>query len=216
MADSLVALPVGSQRISGYTSDPSNAGPDYISSPSVNCVVTDDGKVESRKGYQEEFSLGVSGLSATCFYHSTYDIAFFAVGTKLFYRHFGTNTTYDTGITLTSGTVTRFDEFNGDVYLSNTTDGVYRIMVTRLNGNVAIGGDIIVDVDGAARLSVFGDTTGNIRVNGTNEAYGAVTVSTGTLDTTASQAYSDNDIAIFIDRYASLEKASKIFFIRPV
>lgn len=215
MSSPFTKLPVGSQRFSGYTSDPSNAQPDYISYPSSNCLVTDDGKVESRKGYQEDFSIGVDGFSATCFYHTTYDIAFFALGTKLFYRDFTAGATYDTGITLTSGTVTRFDEFNGDIYLSNTTDGIYRIMVARLNGNVAAGAaTITLDVDGAARLSVFGDTSGDIRIRGTNEAFASLVVSTGvlTLTGTASQAYSDNDIAIFVDRYASLEKASKILF----
>lgn len=213
MADSYNRLPFGTQRFSGYTSDPSNASPDYISSPSVNCLVTDDGKVESRKGYQEEFSIGSDGNAATCFYLPTYDMAFFAIGTKLFYRDFTNGDTYDTGVTLTAGTTTRFAEFNGDVYLSNTTDGIYRIMCTRLNGAVSIGGDVTLDVDGAARLSVFGDTTGNIRINGVNEAFSSVTVATGVLDTTSSAVYNDNAIAIFVDGpYSSLEKASKILF----
>jgi hypothetical protein len=176
-------------------------------------MVTEDGKAAQRLGYLEEFSIGVNGSPATAFYHKTYDIAFFALGTKLYYRDFTSRATYDTGITLTAGTTTRFAEFFGDVYLSNTTDGIYRIMCTRLNGAVSVGGDVTLDVDGAARLSVFGDTTGNIRINGVNEAFTTVTVSTGVLDTTSSAAYADNTVAIFVDGpYSSLDKPSKIEF----
>jgi len=63
----------------------------------MNCLVTKDGKAVSRMGYQLEFSIGVTGSPATCFYHKTYDIAFFALGTKLFYRDFAGGATYDTG-----------------------------------------------------------------------------------------------------------------------
>lgn len=213
MASPFLQLPLGTQRFSGYTSDPTSGDPSYLSYPSSNCLVTDDGKAESRAGYEELFSIGVTNNPATCFYHSTYDIAFFALGTKLYYRDFTNSATYDTGITLTTGTVTRFDEFFGDVYLSNTTDGIYRIMVSRLNGAVAAGGDVTLDVDGAARLSVFGDTSGNIRINGVDEAFATVTVSTGVLDTTSSAAYADNAVAIFVDGpYSSLEKPSKVMF----
>lgn len=217
MADAFLRLPLGSQRFNGYTSEASNASPDYISSPSQNCLVTEDGKVESRKGYLQEFSIGVDGSAATAFYHKTYDIAFFALGTKLYYRDYNTSTTVDTGVTLTAGTTTRFAEFFGDIYLCNTTNGIIRIMVTRLNDAAANAGDgtVTIDTDGAARLSVFGDTTGDIRINGTNEAFNAVAVATGvlTLTGTLSQSYSDNAIAIFVDNsYSALEDPSKILF----
>ena len=209
-----MSFTIESNGFKGYTSRAENASADYLCPPSQNCLVLENGKAAKRFGYTEEFSIGADGFTATAFYHKTYDIAFFALGTKVYYRDFTTGQTYDTGITLTTGTTTRFAEFNGDVFLSNRTDGIYRIMVTRLNGAVAVGGDVIVDVDGAARLSVFGDTTGNIRINGVNEAFSTVTVSTGTLDTTSSAAYSDNEIAIFIDRYSSLDRASKMLFWR--
>lgn len=200
----------------GYVSNPSLASVDYLSSPSQNCLVNESGEAESRPGYLEEFSVGVDGSPATAFYHKTYDIAFFALGTKVYYRDFTNRATYDTGITLTAGTTTRFAEFFGDVYLCNTTDGIIRIMVTRLNGAVAAGaGTIAVDSDGAGRLSVFGDTSGNIRINGTNEAFASLVVSTGvlTLSGTASQAYANNAVAIFVDNgYSSLEEPSKILF----
>lgn len=213
MSNELLPFPISAQRFSGYTSDPNFADTSYLAPPSQNCIVTDDGKVESRKGYLEEFSIGVENKAATSIYHKTYDIAFFALGTKVYYRDFANNVSYDTGITLTDGTTTRFAEFFGDIYLTNTTDGIYRIMCTRLNGAVSVGGDVTVDVDGAARLSVFGDTTGNIRINGVNEAFSSVTVSTGVLDTTSSAAYADNTVAIFVDGpYSSLEKPSKLLF----
>ena len=216
MSNPFNKLPFGTQRFSGYTSDPSNASPDYISRPSQNCLVTEDGKVVQRFGYQEEFSIGVDGSPATCFYHKTYDCTFFALGTKVYYRDFTNQITVDTGITLTAGT-TRFAEFLGDLYLSNTTDGIVRIMVARVNDAAANAGDsaITIDSDGAARLSVFGDTTGSIRINGTNEAFNAVAISTGvlTLTGTLSQMYSDNAVCIFVDNsYSGLEEPSKILF----
>lgn len=216
--DSFNKLPFGSQRFSGYTSDPTNASPDYLSYPSQNCMVTEDGKAESRLGYRSEFSIGVTGFSATAYYHKKYDIAFFALGTKVYYRDFTTNVTYDTGITLTSGTVTRFEEIFGDIKLSNTTDGVYMIRCMRLNDAAPNAGDstVTIDVDGAARISVFGDIAAggsgdDLRIRGTNEQMTSLVISTGvvTLTGTLSQSYSDNDIAIVVRQYASLEKFSK-------
>lgn len=173
--------------------------------------------MQQRFGYTSEFSIGVSDKPATSFYHSTYDIAFFALGTKVYYRDFTAEETIDTGITLTDGTVTRFDEFNGDVYLSNTTDGLRRIVVMRLNDAAATLGDtsVTVDVDGAARLSVFSITTGNLRIQGTNEAFASLVVATGvvTLSGTLSASYSDNTIAIVVsDISTGREKPSKLLF----
>lgn len=203
----------GFKGFKGYVSDPTNVSASYLSTPCQNMMVTDDGKAEQRRGYQEEFSIGVDGLPATAFYHKTYDIAFFALGTKVYYRDFAGGDTYDTGISLTTGTTTRFAEFFGDIYLSNTTDGITRIMCCRTNGITAIGGDVTLDFDGAARLSVFGDTTGDIRINGVPETFSSVTVATGVLNTTSSAAYADNSIAIFVDGpYSSLEDPSKILF----
>jgi len=155
-----------------YFSDPANAGYNNLSSPSQNCLITESGSVESRKGYMAEFSIGVNGSPATAFYLSTYEVAFFALGTKLYYRDFTTAATYDTGITLTTGTTTRFAEYNGDIYCTNTTDGPRRIVCMRLNGNVAAGDtSITVDADGLSRLQVFSVTSGNLIINGTAEAF---------------------------------------------
>ena len=201
----------------GYISNPQNAGPDYLSQPSENCLVTDDGIAESRKGYFAEFSIGVSGSAATCFYHSTYDICFFALGTKVYYRDFNNNTTVDTGLTLTTGKITRITEFFGDIYLTNTTDGIVRICCFRLNDTAANSGDatFTVDLDGLGRMTAFGDTTGNFRINGTDESVASFVVGTGvcTHSTTLSKSYSDNAIILFIDNaYSSLDEPSKIAF----
>ncbi len=173
MADELLKLPISTSSFEGYRSDPDVTDPAYLAQPSLNCIVTKDGKAVTRFGYQAEFSIGVAGKPATSFYHKTYDIAFFALGTKVYYRDFNTNTTVDTGMTLTDGTKTRFSEFNGDVYLTNTTDGPRRIVCMRINDASATIGDpnITVDADGAARLNVFGITSGNLRINGTDEAF---------------------------------------------
>ena len=218
MAESFLQFPIGSQKIDGYTSDSANASPNYISAPSMNVIITDDGKVEQRMGYRKEFTLATVGDTRGV-YHSTYDIAFFSVGTKVYYRDFNTNATYDTGITLTSGTVTRYDEIFGDIYLSNTTDGVYVIRCTRVNDAAANSGDstITIDSDGAARIDVFGDisaggTSDDLIIEGTTHEMASLVVSTGvvTLSGTLPASYSDNTVALVVRRYSSLEKASKI------
>lgn len=220
MANPFLKLPLGTNAFQGYHSPGEDTLPSMLAPPSQNCLVTQDGKVESRLGYQQEFVLGASGFASTCFYHKTYDLAFFALDTKVFYRDFTTGATVDTGITLTTGTVTRFSEIYGDLYLTNTTDGPRRIVCGRVNDASAVAGDatITVDSDFATRLSVFGiNGSGNLRINGTDEAYNAVDISTGivTLVGTLSQSYSDNAIVIRvhdIHTVTGIEKPSKIEF----
>lgn len=219
MSDYYKKLPLGTERIDGYTADPTNTPINYLSSPSQNCLITNDGKVEQRRGYREEFSIGLENFAATAFYHSTYDIAFFALGTKVYYRDFVNNATYDTGITLTTGTTTRFDEIMGDVYLSNPTDGIFRIVCGRLNDAAATAGDgsVFVDVDFAARLSVFSiGATGSIVINGTSYAYNATDITTGEITlnaVTLSASYLNNNVIIRVHNISSgREKFSKIVF----
>lgn len=217
--DSFVKMPFGSQRFSGYSSDPSNASPDYVSMPCQNMLVTDDGTVEQRLGYRQEFVLATVGESAP-FYHSTYDVAFFAVGTKVYYRDFSTNTTYDTGITLTTGTTTRFEEIEGDIVLSNTTDGVKRFCVGRVNDAAATSGDatFTVDIDFLGRMTAFGDTTSvAFIINGTSETVASFVLATGvcTHATTLSQSYADNSIVLFYDNsHTGLDKFSKLLLFK--
>lgn len=206
----------GPATFKGYLWNSRN--PEYLGNGSINCIVTEEGKAVKRGGYQEAFQLDTTGR-ATPIYHKTYNVAVFAIGTKVYYRDFTTNTTVDTGITLTAGTVTRYEEALGDIYLSNTTDGVYVIRFMRLNDSAATLGDgtVTIDQDGAGRIAAFGDiaaggTADDLRINGTNEQMASLVVSTGvvTLSGTLSQSYADNTLAIVVRQYSSLEKASKI------
>lgn len=212
------AIPKAWSGFKGYVADPNNAGPEYLSQPSVNCLIDENGVAETRMGIEDAgWDLNVAGYGAKTLYHSAYDITFFALGTKVKYvDHANGNTVVDTGLTLTAGTVTRFAEYLGDVYLCNSTDGIRRIAVGRLNGAASSGAaTVICDVDFVSRLSVFGNTSGNLRVNGTAEAFSSLTVSSGTvtLSGTLSQSYADNTIAIFVhDISSGREKPSKIVF----
>lgn len=221
MSNTFLPLPLGTFRFQGYSSDKNISDPSYLAPPSQNCLVTEDGKAESRLGFLPEFSIGVDGSSATAFYHKTYDIAFFALGTAVYYYNFNDNVSYNTGITLTSGTTTRFAEFFGDVYLTNTIDGIYVIRVMRLNDTAANSGDatVTIDMDGGGRIAAFGDiaaggTADDLRINGTNEQMSSVALATGvvTLSGTLSQSYADNTVAIVVRQYSSLEDPSKIVF----
>lgn len=217
MSNPVMQLPIGSSRFFGYLSDKINAPENYLTVPSQNCLVNENGKAESRLGYTNEFSIGVDGSGATAEYMKEYDITFFALGTKVYYRDHTNLATYDTGITLTD-TTTRFAQFNGDMYLTNTTDGITRICVGRLNDSAAASGDstFTVDLDFLGRMTAFGDTTTvAIRINGTDETAASFVVATGvcTHATTLSQDYADNSVLIFVDdSYSGLEKPSKITF----
>jgi len=204
----------------GYNSDPTNCPPDMLSQPSLNCLIDTNGRAAQRMGYQEEtdIALGVSA-AATCLYLEQYDVTVFALGTKVVYFDWNTRAVYDTGLTLTSGTVTRMDAYAGDVYLTNTTDGVYRIAFGRLNDAAATAGDanVTVDTDMAVRLANFGATNRVLRIQGTAEAYtneSSITVATGviTLTGTLSKSYADNAVCLVTQPFASLEKFSKLFF----
>lgn len=221
MSDSFRKFPIGTGRFSGYKSNASDADPEYISRPSQNCLITEDGKVTQRMGYLEEFSIGVDGSPATAFYHKTYDIAFFALGTKVYYRDFVNGQTYDTGLTLTAGTTTRFAEWFGIIFCTNTTDGMRMIICGRVNDAAANSGDatVTIDADMAGRLAAFGSVVtvanGNLRINGTNEAMTSLVADTGvvTLDAPLTQSYLDNAVAIVTyDISSSREKFSKIVF----
>ncbi|UOF79910.1 phage stabilization protein [Caudoviricetes sp.] len=148
-----------------------------------------------------------------------FDLTFHAIGTKVLYvDHNNSDAVVDTGITLTNGTESTFEEHNGMVFVTNATDGCYAFLLTRLNGSVTGGAaTITTDVEGGAMANVL-DTelspgTKNLRVNGTNEQYSAVSASTGvfTLSGTASQSYADNTIAMVVyDLTARFPKCDKI------
>lgn len=157
-----------------------------LTAGSLNCMIDTNGKVCQSLGYTEELDidLGVPGSPATPYHLSKYDITVFAVGTKIKYFDWNTRIVYDTGITMTAGTLTRGDGFMGDFYGTNTTDGLRRIVFGRVNDAAATAGDknIVIDADMAARIHVFGFTTGNLRIQGINESFTNTGTVTGAAD----------------------------------
>lgn len=202
----------------GFDSNPLRCPPNKLTHPSTNSLIDSNGFAGQRLGFSVETKIDLTEADnpATCFYHPKYDLTVFAVGTKLKYYDWTDQVVYDTGVTLTDGTVTRFDEYAGDIYLTNVTDGVTRIVFGRLNDAAADSGDadVTIDTDMAARLSVFGLTNDTLRIKGTNEGYASLVIATGvvTLDTTLSQSYADNSICLVVHPLTSLEKSSKVFF----
>ncbi len=209
----------GFQSWKGYNSDPLNCPDDFLSSPSENCLIDENGNASQRLGFAIETKIDLSsaGSPSTSFYHEQYDVTIFATGTSVKYYNWADETVYDTGLTLTDGTTTRFDSYAGDVYLTNTTDGLYRLVFGKINDAAATSGDatVTIDTDMAARLSVFGLGSDTLRINGTEEAYTSLVVGTGvvTLTGTLSQSYTDNTIAVVThDVSITDSKASQVFF----
>lgn len=206
--------------IDGYIDQPKHGGLNNLCPPSQNVQIDKTGVASTRPGYIDStVSLATADKFATSFHMEQFNITFFASDTKVQYVEWDrSNTVVDTGISLTTGTVTRFTEYNGVVYCTNTTDGAYGFLVTRLNGAVSSGAATIkTDVSGSALANVFDSTlspgTKNLRVQGTNETYSSVAAGTGvfTLTGTSSQAYADNDIAIVVyDLTGTIPKSSKL------
>jgi len=181
-------------------------------------MIQTNGWAGQRMGYAlEDIDLGTD-LPSTSFYLEQYDVTIFASGTTVKYYDWDKDEVIDTGITLTTGTVTRMDSYAGDVYLTNTTDGARRIVFGRLNAAGALGAaTVTIDTDMAARLSEFSITTGNLRIRGTNEAFASLVIATGvvTLSGTLSAGYSNDDLCIVVSDISGgsgVQKASKLFF----
>lgn len=202
----------------GYSDSENNLAPATLAPPSKNCRVSGAFEVFSRPGYEAtSWDLGEDGKKAQSHYMSQYNVTFFTLNGKVKYiEHDRGNAVVDTGLSLTATETTRMADYAGDLYLINPTDGLRQIHVFRLNDSAPTSGDttVNIDTDGATRLHAFGDTSGNIRIRGTNEAFNSVTTAgvvnlTGTL----SQTYADNDIAITVENISSGKpKGSKIVF----
>ena len=193
--------------LDGYVDDALHGGENNLCPPSVNCNVTKTGEAVTRTGYIDTaIDLAEAGKDATSFHFETFDLTFFALGGKVKYvDHNNSDAVVNTGISITDGTISRFTEYNGVVFVTNATDGAYGFLVTKLNGAVSSGaGSITTDVEGAAIASAFDGQlspgTKNLRIDGTDEQYSSINTSTGafTLSGTASQDYSDNAIAIVV------------------
>lgn len=192
----------------GYMDDVDNVAVDQLSSPSKNCRITLGGEVYSRFGTEEtEIDLAEANKVFTSYHMPQYNITFVSGNGKVKYiDHSRDDEVIDTGLSLTATETTRFGEYAGDIFTINKTDGLRHIHVMRLNDAAPNSGDttIVVDQNGAARLSAFSNTSGNLRIRGTNEAYNAVnTNGTITLTGTLSTTYTDNDIAIVVKDISS-------------
>jgi hypothetical protein len=172
----------------------------------------------SRSGYlATPWDLAEANKSAKSFYLEKYNVTFFSLNGKVKYiEHDRGDAVVDTGLSLTATETTTFNEYAGDIYCINPTDGLRQIHVFRLNDTAPDLGDatFTIDQDGAGRLNAFGDTSGSIRIRGTAESYSAVTTAgVVTHSTTLSASYADNDIAITVEDISSGKpKGSKIVF----
>jgi hypothetical protein len=132
--------------------------------------ITKTGEAMYRKGIvATSFDLNNAGKGSRPFHVPRYNVTFFALNGKvLFVNHNNSDAVVDTGISLTEtdGRKTRFAEYAGDIYLTNTTDGLRQIHMGLVNDAAATLGDgfITVDQDLAGRLLAFGDSTSSLRI----------------------------------------------------
>jgi hypothetical protein len=203
----------------GYIDDVGNVKENQLAPPSQNCRIDQGGSVYTRDGYADTGWDVNEGKPCMPFYMERYNITFLAVDDKVYYiDHNASDAVIDTGLTLTTGTTTRFTEHHGTIHLTNTTDGGRMIVVTRLNGAVlSAATSIVTDIDGGARANAFDTALSpspkNLRISGTNVAYASVSGGTFTLSTTAGADYSDNTIAIITYSLASVAPKCEKFVV---
>lgn len=199
--------------INGYFDDSRLAGANALSTPSANIDVTKTGEAVYRKGYiPSGFDLNNALKASRPFHVPRYAVTFFAINGKvLFVNHNNSDAVVDTGISLsdTNGRNTRFGEYAGDIYLTNTTDGLRQIHMGLVNDAAANLGDatFTVDQDLAGRLNAFSDTSGSIRFATSSpfaESYtGAATSGLITLTNTLDATVPDNTIVYTVEDISS-------------
>ncbi len=197
----------------GYVDDPRLAGPNSLSSPSVNVDLTKTGEAVSSKGFiPVSFDLNNAAKASRPFHVERYNVTFFAINGKvLFVNHNNSDAVVDTGLSLseTDGRKTRFAEYLGDIYLTNTTDGLRQIHMGLVNDASATLGDgfITVDQDLAGRLIAFGDTASSLRIATTSpfaETMASVaTTGIVTLDNTLDAAVPNNTVVYTVEDISS-------------
>ena len=219
-----VALkPIGSAGFpGGYKYDPRNRLPSEMCSPSANVRLTRGFSAITRAGYTDTgWNLNQSGKSGMPLYIPRFNVSLIGIAAKIYYiDHNADDAICDVGLTLTTGTVTRFEEAAGQVLATNKTDGQRLIVFTKLNDAAATAGDatVTVDIDGSARIDRF-DTAlsgvGALRIKGTSEPYTSLVATTGviTLTGTLSQTYADDTVATVVyDISSGRPKASKLVY----
>ncbi len=174
------------------------------------------GIARTRQGYfSTDIDLGEAGYEAIPKDIVRHNATFFAINKKVKYYNWSTSTIYDTGISLTAD-LTCIDEFKGDLFGINTTDGLQYLNISRLTQAASSGAGVIyIEVDAVARLaSIGGLTTGTIRIENTNYAYSSIDVPTGeiTLSGTLSSNYDAGAITTVKTNYPLVPKGSKLVF----
>ena len=201
----------------GYRDSTRNLASGMIGLPSKNVRINTDFEVVSRMGYlATEWDLDEANKKAKSFYLEKYNVTFFSLNGKVKYiEHDRGDAVVDTGLSLTATETTTFNEYAGDVYTTNPTDGLRQIHVFRINDAAADETDteFTIDQDGAGRLTAFSDTSGTMLIGGVAETYASLTTAGVVTCTALTQDHADNTIAITVEDISSGKpKGSKIVF----
>lgn len=161
----------------GYFAQLEGREPTDMSQPSANTRLTRLGEAYTRPGYMDtSVDLGLTTPNNLIGYRMLrHTLTFFSGGGTVKYCGDSGNpaspfsTVYTTGLTLTSGTQTTFSEYASDVFVTNATDGMFRIAVMQV-GKAAANGDgfLNLSLGDGFRIPAGG---GTLRVNGTDYAY---------------------------------------------
>lgn len=155
------------------------------------------GSVYSRKGYEQNSSLGTGEPVKLLKRHPHWNLLFAASGTKILYRYSTANTWYDTGLTRTD-TEEGMLAHTKDLFVNNQADGCFRVAMGGLGADVASGGTVItvssgdidqfaasgdgyIDGDSFSYSGKSGDTLTGVTGLSTDHTAGAVIVQTSDL-----------------------------------
>jgi hypothetical protein len=182
-----------------------------LAPPSVNLFISSSGSPYTRPGFEDTaWDLNNASHASNALWVSEYNVSVFASNTKLIViDHEKLDAVYDTGLTLTADTSLSY--YNGAVYATNPTDGVYRLGLSRVDTAASAAATALFVEDGTTYR--FDTPSGTLRVKGTAEAY------TGRDDTTwkftgmsLSQAYASGDLVMQTKSLTGIEKFQKIVF----
>jgi hypothetical protein len=193
----------------GYWAEARGRRRTEMAPPAVNLFITSAACAVTRPGFEDTgWDANNAGHAAEPLWVSEYNVTFLGFDNKVIYiDHEKSDVAYDTGLTPTSETSLSY--FNGAVYVTNTTEGVFRIGLTRLDTAAASSATEALVEDGTTYR--FETPSGTVRIKGTNEAY------TGRDDTSwkftgmsLSQNYAAGDLVIQTKQPSSLPLFKKI------